>query len=151
MCRACATAAFPTIRGWAHRPRWIGCRTCITGSSSGSPKRARQPERPDSDDISGRLRRRCSGQGGRKVNCAGTVSVTMPAGLGWRFPSDTSTVERMNSFTASHEDGILRLHWRPGVFVTYEIAVQAARTLEELSGGQALPILVDITGVTGLS
>lgn len=57
----------------------------------------------------------------------------------------------MNSFTASHEDGFLRLHWRPRVFVTYEIAVQAARTLEELSGGQAMPILVDITGVTGLS
>lgn len=57
----------------------------------------------------------------------------------------------MDSFTASHEDGFLRLHWRPGVFVTYETAVQAARTLEGLSGGQALPILVDITGVTGLS
>jgi hypothetical protein len=57
----------------------------------------------------------------------------------------------MNSFTASHENGVLRLHWRPGVFVTYETAVQAARTLEGLSGGHALPILVDITGVTGLS
>ncbi|WP_458781201.1 DUF7793 family protein [Arthrobacter sp. D3-16] len=57
----------------------------------------------------------------------------------------------MDSFTASHEDGFLRLHWRPGVFVTYETAAQAARTLEGLSGGQVLPILVDITGVTGLS
>jgi hypothetical protein len=57
----------------------------------------------------------------------------------------------MESFTASHEDGFLRLHWAPGVFVTYEIAVRAARTLEALSGGQALPILVDITGVAGLS
>ena len=57
----------------------------------------------------------------------------------------------MESFTASHEGGFLRLHWAPGVFVTYETAVRAARTLEGLSGGQALPILVDITGVTGLS
>jgi hypothetical protein len=57
----------------------------------------------------------------------------------------------MDSFTASHGNGLLRLHWRSGAFITYEIAVQAARTLEGLSGGQALPILVDITGVTGLS
>ncbi len=57
----------------------------------------------------------------------------------------------MDSFTASHESGVLRLHWRPGLFVTYETAVQAARTLEGLAAGQTLPILVDITGVTGLS
>ena len=57
----------------------------------------------------------------------------------------------MDSFTASQESGILRLQWRPGVFVTYETAVQAARTLEGLAAGQTLPILVDITGVTGLS
>jgi len=57
----------------------------------------------------------------------------------------------MDSFTASRKDAFLRLHWAPEVFVTYETAVRAARALEGLSGGQALPILVDITGVTGLS
>lgn len=28
-------------RGSVHRPRWIGCPTCIDGSSSGSPKESR--------------------------------------------------------------------------------------------------------------
>ncbi|TLM84724.1 STAS/SEC14 domain-containing protein [Pseudarthrobacter sp. NamE5] len=57
----------------------------------------------------------------------------------------------MDSFTASCHDGLLRLQWGPGVFITYEMAVRAARALEGLSGGRTLPILVDITGVTGLS
>jgi hypothetical protein len=57
----------------------------------------------------------------------------------------------MELFAASNDSGILRLRWAPQTFVTYEIAVQAARTLADLGGGQALPLLVDIAGVTGLA
>ncbi|PNI09152.1 hypothetical protein CXX84_07430 [Arthrobacter sp. AFG7.2] len=57
----------------------------------------------------------------------------------------------MERFAASKDNGILRLQWAPLTFVTYEIAVQAARVLADLSGNQQLPLLVDITGVTGLA
>lgn len=57
----------------------------------------------------------------------------------------------MDKFAASCSSGLLRLHWAPGTFITYEVAVQAARVLEKLSGGQNLPLLVDIGGVTGLA
>ncbi len=57
----------------------------------------------------------------------------------------------MDTFTASFSSGLLRLHWAPGTFITYEIAVQAARVLEKLSDGQTLPLLVDVGGVTGLA
>ena len=39
--RTCETAVFPTTRGSVHRPRWIGCPTCIDGNSSASPKESR--------------------------------------------------------------------------------------------------------------
>lgn len=61
------------------------------------------------------------------------------------------SVEDMERFTASNDNGILQLRWAPRTFVTYEIAVQAAHALAELSGSQPLPLLVDITGVTGLA
>ncbi|GGH97343.1 STAS/SEC14 domain-containing protein [Arthrobacter liuii] len=54
-------------------------------------------------------------------------------------------------FTASCEKGVLRLQWVPEVHITYEIAVGAARVLEGLSGGRALPLLVDLAGVAGLT
>ncbi len=57
----------------------------------------------------------------------------------------------MDKFSASFSTGLLRLRWAPGTYITYEIAVQAARVLEKLGGGQALPLLVDIGGVTGLA
>jgi hypothetical protein len=57
----------------------------------------------------------------------------------------------MHKFAASFNGGLLRLHWAPGTFITYDIAVQAARVLAKLGGGQNLPLLVDIAGVTGLA
>lgn len=57
----------------------------------------------------------------------------------------------MDKFAASFSSGLLRLHWAPGTFITYEIAVQAARVLEKLGRGQTLPLLVDVGGVTGLA
>lgn len=63
----------------------------------------------------------------------------------------TSTIEPMDKFAASFDSGLLRLQWAPGTFITYEIAVQAARVLEKLGGGQTLPLLVDIAGVAGLA
>ena len=54
-------------------------------------------------------------------------------------------------FTASCEHGILRLRWAKDLHITYEIAVQAARALEALSGGWVLPLLVDLDGVSGLT
>jgi hypothetical protein len=57
----------------------------------------------------------------------------------------------MDHFTASVSSGLLRLHWASGTFISYDIAVQAARALESLSGGQALPLLVNVMGVTGLA
>lgn len=56
----------------------------------------------------------------------------------------------MDPFAASLRNGLLRLNWAPGIFVTYEIAVHAARTLEKIGGHQTLPILVNITGITGV-
>lgn len=47
----------------------------------------------------------------------------------------------MDKFAASFSNGLLWLHWAPGTFITYEIAVQAARVLEKLGGGQTLPPL----------
>ncbi|KNH21701.1 hypothetical protein ACU18_02035 [Arthrobacter sp. ZBG10] len=57
----------------------------------------------------------------------------------------------MDHFVASYTNGLLRLNWVQGTFVTYEIAVQAARTLEKLAGGKTAPILVDVEGVTGVA
>ncbi|MFP5311485.1 MAG: STAS/SEC14 domain-containing protein [Actinomycetes bacterium] len=54
-------------------------------------------------------------------------------------------------FTASCEHNVLRLRWAPEVHISYEIAVRAARVLSGLSGGRALPLLVDLSGVTGLT
>lgn len=54
-------------------------------------------------------------------------------------------------FTASCEKGVLQLQWTPGVLITYDIAVRAARVLESLSGGRVLPLLVDLAGVAGLT
>lgn len=57
----------------------------------------------------------------------------------------------MDHFVASYTNGLLRLNWAQGTFVTYEIAVHAARTLEKLAGGKTVPILVDVEGVTGVA
>ncbi|MGN7202601.1 DUF7793 family protein [Arthrobacter sp. SAFR-044] len=54
-------------------------------------------------------------------------------------------------FTAAFEKGVLQLQWKPEVFITYDIAVQAARVLENLSGGRLLPLLVDLAAVAGLT
>jgi hypothetical protein len=60
-------------------------------------------------------------------------------------------VQHQEWFTASKDNGTLQLRWAPRTFVTYEIAVQAANALAGLSSNQPLPLLVDITGVTGLA
>lgn len=57
----------------------------------------------------------------------------------------------MDDFTVSLESGLLRLYWTPGTFITYEMAVKAARALEKLSGGHRMPLLVNAAGVTGLA
>ncbi|NUT73336.1 STAS/SEC14 domain-containing protein [Pseudarthrobacter sp. C4D7] len=54
-------------------------------------------------------------------------------------------------FTASCDQGLLHLQWNPGVHITHDIAVRAARMLGRLSGGRVLPLLVDLAGVAGLT
>ena len=54
-------------------------------------------------------------------------------------------------FTASCDGDMLRLQWVPEVQITYQTAVRAARVLEGLSGGRALPFLVNLAGVAGLT
>lgn len=54
-------------------------------------------------------------------------------------------------FAASCDRGVLQLEWNPGVHITYDLAVRAARVLEGLSVGLMLPLLVDLAGVAGLT
>lgn len=57
----------------------------------------------------------------------------------------------MDHFVASCKNGLLRLNWAQGTYITHELAVHAARTLEKLSEGKTLPILVNVEGITGVA
>ena len=64
-CMACVTAVIPKTRASAHRPRSarIGCRACMNGNYSSSPRRERATGRPASDPLG--ERRRLSGNVGQ--------------------------------------------------------------------------------------
>lgn len=47
--------------------------------------------------------------------------------------------------------GVVRLVWVPGVEVTGELALEAVRVVDELNGGRARPLLVDMTGTAVLT
>lgn len=57
----------------------------------------------------------------------------------------------MEPFTTHLERGFLRLRWRRGVEVTHPVAVAAARALAEHHGPTALPLLVHMHGITGIT
>lgn len=57
----------------------------------------------------------------------------------------------MEPFTAHLDRGILRLRWRRGVEITHPHAVAAARALAEFHGPTALPLLVHMHGITGIT
>jgi hypothetical protein len=57
----------------------------------------------------------------------------------------------MDPFTAHLDKGILRLRWRRGVEITHPHAVAAARALAEFHGPAALPLLVHMHGITGIT
>ncbi|WP_146069694.1 STAS/SEC14 domain-containing protein [Arthrobacter sp. B0490] len=62
-------------------------------------------------------------------------------------------------FTASADQGVLRLEWEPGIHIEYADAVEAALALSTLQskerltlqGGERMPLLVRIVGVRGVS
>ncbi|MPY12058.1 STAS/SEC14 domain-containing protein [Arthrobacter bussei] len=57
----------------------------------------------------------------------------------------------MDPFTANFDRGILRLRWRRGVEITHPYAVAAAAALAEFHGPTALPLLVHMHGITGIT
>jgi hypothetical protein len=57
----------------------------------------------------------------------------------------------MDPFSVHHERGFLRLRWRRGVEITHPAGVAAARALAEFSGPTALPLLVHMHGITGVT
>ncbi|OUM41138.1 SpoIIAA family protein [Arthrobacter sedimenti] len=57
----------------------------------------------------------------------------------------------MDPFSAHFDRGILRLQWKRGVEITHAHAVAAARALAEFHGPTALPLLVHMHGITGIT
>lgn len=57
----------------------------------------------------------------------------------------------MDLFSAHFEKGFLRLRWRRGVEITHSNAVAAVRALAEFHGPTALPLLVNMHGITGVT
>jgi hypothetical protein len=57
----------------------------------------------------------------------------------------------MDPFSAHLDRGILRLRWKRGVEITHAHAVAAARALAEFHGPTALPLLVHMHGITGIT
>ena len=57
----------------------------------------------------------------------------------------------MDSFSAHLDRGILRLRWNRGIEITHSDAVAAARALAEFHGPAALPLLVHMHGIAGVT
>jgi hypothetical protein len=57
----------------------------------------------------------------------------------------------MDPFTTDYDKGILRLTWRRGVEITHANGVAAARALAEFHGPAALPLLVHMHGIAGVT
>ena len=57
----------------------------------------------------------------------------------------------MDPFSAHFDRGILKLRWKRGVEITHAHAVAAARALAEFHGPTALPLLVHMHGITGIT
>lgn len=57
----------------------------------------------------------------------------------------------MDPFSVHVERGFLRLRWRRGVEITHSSGVAAARALAEFHGPAALPLLVHMHGITGIT
>jgi hypothetical protein len=48
-------------------------------------------------------------------------------------------------------DGIVRLRWAAGTTITQEYARRSVEVVAEVGGGRRLPLLVDISGINGLT
>lgn len=57
----------------------------------------------------------------------------------------------VDQFAVDRTNDVLFLRWKPGVHITYAAAVDAARSLAELSNGQLLPLVVVMGGIDGLT
>ena len=57
----------------------------------------------------------------------------------------------MDSFSAHLDRGILRLRWNRGIEITHSDAVAAAHALAEFHGPAALPLLVHMHGIAGVT
>ncbi|MCU1634012.1 MAG: hypothetical protein JWM61_2664 [Micrococcaceae bacterium] len=57
----------------------------------------------------------------------------------------------MDPFDARIDSGMLILRWRRGVEITHSRAVAAARALAEFHGPTALPLLVHMHGISGVT
>lgn len=57
----------------------------------------------------------------------------------------------MEPYSAHLERGYLRLRWRRGIEITRPLAVAAARALAEFHGPTALPLLVHMHGIAGVT
>ncbi|KNC18721.1 hypothetical protein AC792_10530 [Arthrobacter sp. RIT-PI-e] len=56
-----------------------------------------------------------------------------------------------DQFTAHRTDHVLYLHWARGAEITLPLAVEAARILEGLAGGEILPLIVVMGGIDGVA
>ena len=57
----------------------------------------------------------------------------------------------MDPFSAHLDRGVLTLRWNRGVEITHAVAVAAARALAEFHGPAALPLLVHMHGISGVT
>ncbi len=73
------------------------------------------------------------------------------ATLQWVAAGSLQGVLAMDQFTAGRADNVLFLRWASGVQITHPVAVKAARSLEVLSGGENLPLIVEMGGIDGLT
>lgn len=57
----------------------------------------------------------------------------------------------MDQFVVARDDDVLSLRWVPGARITHALAVEAARTLRQLSGERILPLVVVMRGIDGVT
>jgi hypothetical protein len=57
----------------------------------------------------------------------------------------------MDPFSAHLDRGVLTLRWNRGVEITHDVAVAAARALAAFHGPAALPLLVHMHGISGVT